>query len=196
MRKWYMGLIAIFILAGCYQQGSQPEENTTNEVVDLAEITIPDTVFQSEKTDASISEEEMKQSLQTYLDSSANLYELRIHFENFLDIEHSLDTSELEKLEKINALLEQNDHNFSDFISKNTLPEDFAEETEHISHYITAHNQYLIQLDQVFNELSDGEMTIEQLESLANVPEILNGREQQKIEDFLKEKEIQTNVFE
>ena len=124
------------------------------------------------------------------------MHRARFIYEVVLDSEEELDESEAEAYKKINLLLLENDLNFSAYISANTLPDGYQDESEHISDYITTLNQYLIDFDDTNYELIDGEISIDNLKDIGSTPDIVNGKEQVKIEKFLEEKEIETTAFD
>ncbi|MDQ0273698.1 NDxxF motif lipoprotein [Cytobacillus purgationiresistens] len=193
MRKFYYGLFSIFILGACDQEGHL--ESREVETTQIENIEIPGNIFESEKVNNSITEEEIKLSIKNYLDSSGDLYDARYYFEEILDSGKELNKSDSEKLKEIDILLKENDENFSTYILNNTLPGDYQYESERISNYITALNQYLNELDNMIDNLTEGDLSKENLKSLGNIPDIVNGKEQKKIEKFLEDKEIYTNVF-
>ncbi|MCM2676376.1 NDxxF motif lipoprotein [Alkalicoccobacillus plakortidis] len=191
MKKGLLGVFGLVVLAGCNQAETEVVEST--EIIDIEDIEI---FAESDQTNESITEEEIKDSLKTYLDSSGDLHRARFIYEVVLDSEEELDENEAEAYKKINLLLLENDLNFSAYISANTLPDGYQDESEHISDYITTLNQYLIEFDDTIYELIDGEITIDNLKELGSTPDIVNGKEQAKIEKFLEEKEIESSVFE
>ncbi|WP_353626211.1 NDxxF motif lipoprotein [Bacillus sp. JCM 19041] len=141
MRKIWYGMLIIVTLSACSQ-----EENgaSIEDTIPQAEnIEIPDTIFESETKNRLIDEEEMKSSIKTYLDSSEELFNASILFEEILYSDQELNKSELERLNEINKLAIENDKNFADYISSNTLPEGYRKESKRISDYMTAVNQYL-----------------------------------------------------
>ncbi|WP_341604458.1 hypothetical protein [Shouchella clausii] len=64
---------------------------------------------------------------------------------------------------------------------------------------MTASNQYLYELNDALNNLiddiSEGNFSEIDFESLIDQSDVVNGKEQKKIEEFLDEKNIHTNAF-
>ncbi|MDQ0178546.1 NDxxF motif lipoprotein [Bacillus chungangensis] len=197
MRRIFYSFFIIFVLSACSQ-----EENidaTEDEIPLTKNIEIPSTIFTSEKNNSLIDEEEMKLSIKIYLDSSEELYNASDLFQEIIDAGQELNKTELEEFDKINKLLKENDENFSNYILNNTLPEGYQEESERISHYITALNQYLHELneilDNIVDNVSEGSFSEIDIESIIDKSGVVNGREQKKIEEFLDKKNIHTKAF-
>jgi len=189
MRKIFYSIFIIFVLSACSQ-----EENidaTEDETPLTTNIEIPSAIFTSEKNNSTIDEEEMKLSIKTYLDSSEELDNAIYPFEEIIDEDEELNESELEKFNRINKLVKENDENFSNYILNNTLPEGYQEESERISRYITASNEYIQEL----NEMLEGNFSEIDIESFIDKSGVVNGKEQKKIEEFLDKKKIHTKAF-
>ncbi|WP_339164043.1 NDxxF motif lipoprotein [Siminovitchia sp. FSL H7-0308] len=199
MRKIFYScfMIIIFVLSGCSEEENMDaqEESATEEEISLKDIKIPSTIFTSEKNNSVIDEEEMKQSIKIYLDSDEELNNALESFEEFIWDDQTLNKSELEKFKKINKLIKENDENFSRYISNNTLPKGYQEESERISRYITTSNEYIRELSEVLDNASEGKISEKDIGSIINKTPKVSGREQKKIEDFLDEKNIDTKAF-
>ena len=141
----------------------------------------------------------MKLSIKTYLDSHEELNKASYPFQEIIDEEKELNKNELEKLDRIIKLTKENDENFSNYILNNTLPEGYQEESERISQYITAYNEILYELDEILSNFTDdvnkGDFPKINIESIMNKSDVVNGREQKKIEEFLDKKNIKTKAF-
>lgn len=193
MRKLFVGFLILFILSAC----SQEEKD---EVLLIQNVEIPDTIFTSEKQNRVIDEEEIKISIKKYLDSYEELSIASEPFQEMLYEEQELNTEELEKLEKINKLTKENDENFSSYILNNTMPKDYQDETKRISRYITAVNETLFEIDELIDDLtnnaSEGVIPkVNNVKSIIGKFDVVNGREQEKIEKFLDKKKIKTKAF-
>ena len=182
MKKFLFSFFILLILSACSQRENVDvvEDEEEVEVVSIQDVKIPDAIFTSEKQDSVIDEEEMKVSIKTYLDSFEDLSNASEPFQDYIDEGEKLTTEDQEKLDQINKLAKENDENFSNYISNNTLPEGYQEEAERISQYVTAVNELLAQLSIV---------------SIIDKGKVVNGKEQQKIEDFLDQKNIDTKAF-
>lgn len=191
LKKLCFSLIIIFLLGACSYQESTKEAS--------GKIVLPTSIFSSSKNNAVIDEKEMKESIKTYLDTSEDLSNISNQFEEIMDSDQQLTKAEAKKLEQLNDLVRENDHNFSTYISHNTLPEGYKKESERISRFITGSNQILDELDQAIDDMvermSEGDFSETEIESIMNKNEGVNGREQKKIENFLDDKNIDTKAF-
>ncbi len=197
MRKLFFSFLILFILSACSQ--GENIDATEDEIPSTQTVEIPGKIFTSEKQNSVIDEEEMKLSIKTYLDSHDELDNASYPFQEIIDEEKELNKNELEKLAKITKLTKENDENFSNYILNNTLPEEYQEESERISQYITAYNELLSELDEILSNFTD-DINKEifskiNIESIMNKSDVVNGREQKKIEEFLDKKNIKTKAF-
>lgn len=197
MRRLSCFFLIFLILSGCSQKESI--EDTEDEILSTQDVEIPSSIFTSKKQNMEIDEEELKLSIKTYLDSYE---ELTIVSSPFLDILYegeNLKENELEKFKKISKLTKENDENFSNYILNNSLPEGYQAETKRISRYITASNEILYGLDETLSNITDdlekGKVPKINIGSIKSNIEVVNGREQKKIEDFLDKKGINTKAF-
>ncbi|MGX2959654.1 NDxxF motif lipoprotein [Peribacillus sp. JNUCC 23] len=197
MRKLFFSFLILFILSACSQ--GENIDATEDEIPSTQTVEIPGKIFTSEKQNSVIDEEEMKLSIKTYLDSHDELDNASYPFQEIIDEEKELNKNELEKLAQITKLTKENDENFSNYILNNTLPEGYQEESERISQYIIAYNELLSELDEILSNFTD-DINKEifskiNIESIMNKSDVVNGREQKKIEEFLDKKNIKTKAF-
>lgn len=196
MKRIFYSILILFLLSACSKGGGM---KTEEEIVDTNNVKIPSAIFYSDKQNSVIDEEEMKSSIKTYLDTHEELYLASSPFQEIIDEEKELTKSDLEKLKQINRLTRENDENFLNYISQNTLPQGYQEESERISRYIISLNEMLNELDTVLDQLTDdlNEDVIPtvNMASLNKRSNVVNGREQKKIEEFLENKNIKTKAF-
>lgn len=197
MRRILFSCFILFILSACSQE--ENIDTTEDEVLHTQNVEIPSKIFTSEKENSVIDEEEIKVSIKTYLDSHEELDKASYPFQEMMDEEKELNKNELEKLAKITNLTKENDENFSKYILNNTLPEGYQKEAERISQYITAYNEIFYELDEILSNFTEdvnkGVFTKINIESIINKSDVVNGREQKKIEEFLDKKNIDTKAF-
>ncbi|MFJ7935647.1 NDxxF motif lipoprotein [Sporosarcina sp. NPDC096371] len=193
MKRFLVGFLLVFILSAC----SQVEND---EILHTQNVEIPSTIFTSEKQNSVIDEEEIKLSIKTYLDSFEELSNASEPFQEMIYEEQELNTEDLDKFDKINALTKENDENFSNYILNNTLPKDYREESKRISRYITGVNELLYEIDgmvdRVTDDASKGVIPKVNFTSIIDKFDGVNGKEQKKIEKFLHKKNIETKAFE
>ncbi|KML32303.1 MULTISPECIES: NDxxF motif lipoprotein [Rossellomorea] len=196
MKRFCIGIMTtLLVLCGCQQ--AEPHQDLEDEpVATLSEVQVPDTIFTSDRKGASITEDEIKSAIILYLDSSEDLDEIMQAFQETIYSEEEPTREEMDKVNKTISLIEENDQKFSDFITANSLPADYAKEADRISRYITDYNDYIRSMDKAFDRFDKGEMKVSDLETLLGSSGSVNGREQKKIEDFLREKDIQTRAFQ
>ncbi|MFU8691652.1 NDxxF motif lipoprotein [Rossellomorea sp. FS2] len=196
MKKRVVGVIAaLLVLCGCQQ--AEPYQDLEDEpVATLSEVDVPDAIFTSDRKGASITEEEIRSAIILYLNSSEDLDAVMEAFQETIYSEEELTRVEKDKVNKTISLIEENDHNFSDFITSNSLPADYDKGADRISQYITDYNDYIRSLDKAFDRFDKGEMKVSDLETILGSTGTVNGREQKKIEDFLRDKDIKTRAFQ
>lgn len=197
MRRIFYSFLIIFVLSACSQEENIDATEDENPLTTNSEI--PRTIFTSEKNNSLIDKEEMKLSIKVYLDSDEELDNASYPFEETIDEGQKLNKSELEKFNRINNLVKENDENFSNYILNNTLPEGYQEESERISRYITASNEYLHELNEILDykvdNISEGGFSEIDIESIIDKSGVVNGKEQKKIEEFLDKENIKTEAF-
>ncbi|MEK5251719.1 NDxxF motif lipoprotein [Bacillus sp. FSL R9-9530] len=196
MRKIFYSAFILFILSACSQGEKENVDTTKDEIPPMQNVEIPSNIFTSEKQNRIIDEEEIKSSIKTYLDSYEELSNASEPFQEIIDEEKKLQGNELEELDKISKLLKENDKNFSNYILNNTLPESYQEESKRISQYITALNETLYKLgerlDHFIDDVSNGDLP---KKPIIDQVDVVNGREQKKIENFLNKNNIDTKAF-
>lgn len=201
VKRIFYSVLILFTLSACSYEGDSDttEEEYDEEVLSIQDVKIPDVIFTSEKQENVIGEEEIKLSIKIYLDSFEELSNAREPFQDIIYEGEELKTDELEKLNKINRLAKENDKNFSNYILNNTLPKGYQEESKRISRYITAINEMLFEIDEAVdiltNDESEGTLPEVNLKSIIGKGNVVNGKEQKKIEDFLDKKNIDTKAF-
>ena len=194
MRKLFFSFLFLFILSACSQ--GENIDTTEDEVLSIQNVEIPNVIFTSEKQNNKIDEEEIKLSIKTYLDSYEELANASEPFQEIIYEDKEFNKNELEKFDKINKLTKENDKNFSNYILNNTLPEGYQEESERISRYITALNETLSEVDEMLDEVNkEGFPKENNIRSIIDKRDVVNGREQKKIEEFLDKKNIDTKAF-
>ncbi|MCW9136828.1 NDxxF motif lipoprotein [Staphylococcus haemolyticus] len=175
MKKRYLSIILslIVILTGCSNKDSTSESNENSREKDLSKLPIK--VFDKNVVGSKISEKEMKRDIKLYLDTDAVLSKKKEYYENKINENKQLNQSETEKFKK-----------FTYMTKKNAFK---------ISKYISTSNRYDSSLDSVIDGGIDGKLSNKDVEKLQKDNTIVNGKEQEKIEEFLKDKNINTYNF-
>lgn len=186
-------LLTILFLSACSNSAEPKEENDVQSIKDVT-VKIPETIFTSSKKNETINEDEMKQNIKTYLDYSGDLDENIVPLSSAMSDEE-VTKSDREKLKQLVNLAQQNDANFLNFISNNTIPEDYKQPSKEIHDYISASTALSVELEQELDKLAQDGNLFKTDFSFTKRFEQVNGRKQKKIEKFLKEKNIETEYF-
>ncbi|PHG79250.1 NDxxF motif lipoprotein [Bacillus wiedmannii] len=186
-------LLTILFLSACSNSAQPKEENDVQSIKDVT-IKIPETIFSSSKKNETINEDEMKQNIKTYLNYSGELYENIVQLSSAMSDENVME-SDRKKLQQLVDLAQQNDANFHDFISNNTIPDDYKQPSKEIHDYISASTALSVELEQELDKLTQDGNLFKTDFSFTKRFEKVNGRKQKEIETFLKEKKIETEYF-
>ncbi|HGH7176275.1 TPA: NDxxF motif lipoprotein [Bacillus wiedmannii] len=186
-------LLTILFLSACSNSAQPKEENDVQSIKDVT-IKIPETIFTSSKKNETINEDEMKQNIKTYLNYSGELDENIVTFSSAMSDENVTE-SDRKKLQQLVDLAQQNDANFHNFISNNTIPDDYKQPSKEIHDYISASTALSVELEQELEKLAQDGNLFKTDFSFTKRFEKVNGRKQKEIEKFLKEKNIKTEYF-
>ncbi|MFE7376779.1 NDxxF motif lipoprotein [Bacillus cereus] len=185
-------LLTILFLSACSNSTEPKEENDVQSMKDVA-IKIPENIFSSSKKNETINEDEMKQSIKNYIDYNWELSENIIPLSSALSDENVTE-SDREKLQKLIDLAQQNDANFDNFISNNTIPDDYKKPSKEIYEFISSSTALSVELDQELDKLAQDGNLFKTDFSFTKRFEKVNGRKQKEIEKFLNEKNIKTSI--
>ena len=186
-------LLTILFLSACSNSAQPKEENDVQSIKDVT-IKIPETIFTSSKKNETINEDEMKQNIKTYLNYSGELDENIVPLSSSMSDENVTE-SDREKLKQLVDLAQQNDANFHDFISNNTIPDDYKKPSKEIYEFISSSTALSVELDQEIEKIAQDGNLFKTDFSFTKRFEKVNGRKQKEIEKFLKEKNIRTEYF-
>lgn len=198
MKRFTLLLLMAFtivLLCACSHETTPTEESnkeSKEKPVGNVLVKIPDDKFVSNKKNETITEDEMKASIKKYMDYS---HVIDKEMENIYLYE-DITKSDQEKLNTLIAEGEKNDANFNDFISNNNIPDDYKEPSKTIYQFVLSIRATLIQFeDKIVDMVENGNLT-----DISNFTSEhftkANGRQQQKIEKFLDEKNIKTTYFD
>ncbi|PRT08337.1 NDxxF motif lipoprotein [Bacillus wiedmannii] len=186
-------LLTILFLSACSNSAQPKEENDVQSIKDVT-IKIPETIFTSSKKNETINEDAMKQNIKTYLNYSGELYENIVPLSSAMSDEEVTE-SDRKKLKQLVNLAQQNDANFLNFISNNTIPDDYKQPSKEIHDYISASTALSVELEQELDKLAQDGNLFKTDFSFTKRFEKVNGRKQKEIETFLKAKNIETDYF-
>ncbi|MGE8036690.1 NDxxF motif lipoprotein [Lysinibacillus sp. NPDC093692] len=171
------------------ESNKESKENTASNVP----VKIPDDLFVSTKKNETISEDEMKASIKKYMDYS---HVIDKEMQTIVYKYEVANESDREKLKKLMDEGKKNDANFNDFLSNNTIPEDYKEPSKTIYEFVSSIRETLTQFEEeIVGAVENGSLT--EISDFASEHfSKANGRQQLKIEKFLDEKNIKTTYFD
>ncbi|WP_002150296.1 NDxxF motif lipoprotein [Bacillus cereus] len=194
-------LLTLLFISACSHSAQSNDTNNTqsdklDDVQSIKDVTIkiPENIFNSQKKNENINEDEMKQNIKNYLDYSGELFENTVPLSSAMSDENVTE-SDREKLKKLIDLAKQNDANFHDFISNNTIPDDYKKPSKEIYEFISSSTALSVELEQEIDKLTQDGNLFKTDFSFTKRFEKVNGRKQKEIEKFLKEKNIETEYF-
>lgn len=196
----------IAIISGCgndektaassTNEGKHKEKQTS----DKSNAKLPSIVFESDSKNETLSKSQIHKSIQRYLDTNENIYKVTSNIEEKIWEDKPLTKKEANQLEEGRKLEEKNDRNFANYIEKNKLPNGYQKETNRLSEYFTAYNQTISQLGDHVQKLEDetesGLISTKEIKGIVADGSKVNGKQQAKIERFLKKINVKTNAFE
>ncbi|MFY2153608.1 NDxxF motif lipoprotein [Mammaliicoccus sciuri] len=192
------------LLVGCGNEESSASKDNEHDQSEQQSnkhenAKLPTVVFESELTNEKLSKSEIHKSIQRYLDTNESIYNVTTKIEEKVWDEQPLTKREADQLEEGRKLLEKNDQNFSNYIENNTLPKGYQKETNRISQYFTSYNQTIKNLDKQVQKIEDkaekGTISTKDIKDIVPDSQNVNGRQQAKIEKFLKQINVKTNAF-
>lgn len=132
----FTALVLVLSVAACGNEESSKKSTKSNK---HNVSPVPKEVFSSDKINEKISEQEIKKDLTVYLNTYNDL------FDNIEQLRYKddLTNKEVKKLNKLTALIDKNDDNFSNFINNNTLPKGYKSGTFKTMNYVSSTNQFL-----------------------------------------------------
>ncbi|AKC75089.1 NDxxF motif lipoprotein [Staphylococcus sp. EG-SA-6] len=191
-------IILTFTLVGCSSSSEEKNSKDTSNDNKQSQNSskhnhkIPKHIFDKTTKNQKISESTIKKDIKTYLDTDRKLTDAREPYEDKLDSDEKLSKKKEQKFNHIVDLQERNLKNFANYINNNQMPnKEYEQYTKKISNYMIAiyqTNQRALNLDE--------DASLKDILDVNKDKNIANGREQAKIEKFLKEKNIQTIAFD
>ena len=191
-------IILTFTLVGCSSSSEEKNSKDTSNDNKQSQNSskhnhkIPKHIFDKTTKNQKISESTIKKDIKTYLDTDRKLTDAREPYEDKLDSDEKLSKKNEQKFNHIVDLQERNLKNFANYINNNQMPnKEYEQYTKKISNYMIAiyqTNQRALNLDE--------DASLKDILDVNKDKNIANGREQAKIEKFLKEKNIQTIAFD
>lgn len=191
MKFYFLSILMILcvVLATACHNDEADQDKTDENTHQTENPKLPRDIFNSDKVDNELSNSEIKQSIQTYLDTDEKINRVKDNLEEKIDSEEKLTKDELATLKKAKRLLATNDDNFKSYIENNNISKAYNKPSQQISEYISEANQ---DIDELFVKQN---LTEKEKARLQKHSKIVNGRQQEKIEAFLAKHEIKTIAF-
>ncbi|WP_323703813.1 NDxxF motif lipoprotein [Mammaliicoccus sp. Dog046] len=203
-----MRKLSTFILSGCLvtilsgcgmKQEVSNSMNGNKQTYDETKEILPSIVFESDLKNESLTKSEIHKSIQRYLDTNESIYKVTSNIEEKVWDEKPLTQKEAKQLKESRKLLRENDQNFSQYIENNQLPKGYKKETKRLSTYFTTYNKTIGDMDdkvqKIQGQSEKGKIPTKEIKDLHVDTSKVNGREQAKIEKFLKQIKVKTNAF-
>ncbi|SCT01728.1 NDxxF motif lipoprotein [Staphylococcus caeli] len=195
-------LVLTVILAAC-SNGDSDDDNSYSEKhapTNVKKITEQD-IFSSDKKGEQLSEDEANQAIKKYLDVNSDILDNKYLIQYKLDKQTGTDTKitdkQAKRLSELSHNAVKNDVRFEKFVKNNTLPKGYKENVDRIITYFKALNSTISNADEDIEQLDY------QPQNELNVVDVstkyagdVNGKQQDKIKKFLKEKEIKTDAVD
>ncbi|WP_285490772.1 NDxxF motif lipoprotein [Staphylococcus haemolyticus] len=191
-------LVLTLSLVGCSTSSEEKDSKDTSNDNKQSQNSskhndkIPKHIFDKTTKGQKISESTIKKDIKTYLDTDRKLTDAREPYEEKLESGEKLSKKKEKKFNHIVDLQEQNLKNFANYIKNNQMSnKEYEQYTKKISNYMIATyqtNQRALNLDE--------DASLKDILDVNKDKAIANGREQAKIEKFLKEKNIKTIAFD
>ncbi|WP_039067981.1 NDxxF motif lipoprotein [Staphylococcus shinii] len=182
-------LIAVIFLAMACDKDEDEQENLEEKTPQTINPKLPKDIFNSDKVDTELSNSEIRQSIKIYLDTDEKINRVKDELEEKIDTDEELNKNEMAMLKKSKSLLTTNDENFKLYIENNEISKEYNKPSHQISEYISEANK---DIDDLF---AKQKLTEKERERLQKHNNIVNGRQQEKIEAFLTKHEIKTIAF-
>ena len=195
-------LVLTVILAAC-SNGDSDDDNSHSEKhapTNVKKITEQD-IFSSDKKSEQLSEDEANQAIKKYLDVNSDSLDNKYLIQYKLDKQTGTDTKitgkQAKRLSELSHNAVKNDVRFEKFVKNNTLPKGYKENVDRIITYFSALNSTISNADEDIEQLDY------QPQNELNVVDVstkyagdVNGKQQDKIKKFLKERGIKTDAVD
>lgn len=204
-KQLILGVLVSFmlLLSACSGGNIDDDEHNTNGVhapEHVNKITEKD-IFTSNKTNEKLTEKEMNAAIKKYLDVNSdiidNKYLMQSKLDKQVDSQHKVSDKQAKELSQLSNNAVKNDLHFKKFVENNTLPKGYKENTNRIIKYFNALNSTISDIDKKIEELNyQPQNSINVVDVPTHYAGDVNGKVQDKIKSFLKDKNIKTDVFD
>lgn len=204
-KQLILGILVSFmlVLSACSAGNIDDDEHHTNGVhapKHVNKITEKD-IFSSNKTNEKLTEKEMNAAIKKYLDVNSdiidNKYLMQSKLDKQVDSQHKVSDKQAKELSQLSNNAVKNDLHFKKFVENNTLPKGYKENTNRIIKYFNALNSTISDIDKKIEELNyQPQNSINVVDVPTHYAGDVNGKVQDKIKSFLKDKNIKTDVFD
>lgn len=204
--KWILSafLALIVILAGCSVDNDDDSTKDPSDGVYApkhAKNLKESDIFSSNKKGEQISDADMKKALSKYLEVNSDVLDNKYIIQHEIDRQSNSQTKvtkkQADKLRNLSNLAVKNDLHFKNFVKNNTIPKEYNQPTKRIINYFNALNSTIANVDQDLEELNyQPQNSINVVDVPTKYAGDVNKKQQDKIKDFLKSKNIDTKVMD
>lgn len=185
------------LLAACSNADSESKESSSDVEEKIPEL--PQKVFTSNQINKTINESDMKKSVEKYLDTYSDLEKNASNIMN----KENINKKDRNKLKEIIDLMNKNESNFFNYIHKNNLPIDYRKDSLEIYNYTKSAREVLNEIrdntTKAMDEKNSNKVKLKSVDRLSKLnskyKDKVNGKHQKEIEEFLKDKNIETHAF-
>lgn len=193
----------MLVLSACSNGDIDDNDHHANGIhapKNIKKITEKD-IFSSNKQNKKLSEKEMNQAIQKYLDVNSiildNKYLMQSKLDKQSDSQNKVTDKQAKELSQLSNNAVKNDMHFKNFVKNNTLPKGYEANTERIIKYFHALNSTISDVDKSIEELNyQPQNSINVVDVPTHYAGDVNGKVQNKIKSFLNDKHIKTDVFD
>ncbi|MHD0396673.1 NDxxF motif lipoprotein [Staphylococcus simulans] len=156
-------------------------------------------IFNKKKKNQRLTEDELKQAIQIYLNADHDITRIYEHYQAKLHSKTGISKSDAKHIQKASARASTNDNNFAQYINENRLPKGYDGHAHKINRYITNSNQYLRDIDEKIDTAiatsKHGRVSVQEVGEIEKESDQPTKQEQKKIKKILEEKHIETRAF-
>ncbi|UDI79191.1 NDxxF motif lipoprotein [Staphylococcus taiwanensis] len=197
-------LSLLLTLSACAPQKDDDAEdhhsNGVNAPKSAKDLTNKD-IFTSNKKGQKLSEDEMNKAIKKYLDVNSDILDNKYVMQSKIDSQSTGQTritnKQAKKLSNLSNIAVKNDLHFKKFVENNTLPSGYKDNVDRIINYFHALNSTIADVDKSIEELNyEPQNTINVVDVPTHYAGDVNGKQQKKIQKFLDEKHIKSDVLD
>lgn len=195
-------LMLTVILTACANEDSNDDkQHSERHAPSNVKKVTESNIFASHKKGENISEDEMNKAIKKYLDVNADILDNKYLIQYKLDKQTGTDTkitkAQAKRLSDLSHNAIKNDVRFKNFVKDNHLPKGYKDDVDRIINYFTALNTTIKDADKQIEEVNyQPQNTLNVVDVSAEHAGNVNGKQQEKIKKFLKDKGIKSDAID